>query len=274
MMKHLQSMRKYPAFFRLHFNMGLQYRTAALAGVATQFFWGLMELLTFHAFYESGAAAFPMTLQNLCTYVWLQQAFLALFMVWYVDHDIVMAITQGNIAYELCRPINLYDMWFHKTLAKRMSATLLRCIPVLILALCIPAPYGLSLPENPAMFLLFLLTLFLGGLVTVAFTLAVYMFGFFTISMDGIRFLTMSMVEFLQGAIIPLPFFPTAVRRVLELLPFAAMQNVPLRVYSGDLSGSAALQAVLLQLFWLVVLVGLGRLLNRHAMRKVIVQGG
>ena len=55
-----------------------------------------------------------------------------------------------------------------------------------------------------------------------------------------------SVTELLQGAIIPLPFFPDAVRQILELLPFAAMQNVPLRVYSGDLSGAALEQAILL----------------------------
>ena len=32
-------MKKYLSFFRLRFSMGLQYRTAALAGMVTQFFW-------------------------------------------------------------------------------------------------------------------------------------------------------------------------------------------------------------------------------------------
>ena len=43
-------MKKYLSFFRLRFITGLQYRTAALAGIATQFFWGAMEILTFRAF--------------------------------------------------------------------------------------------------------------------------------------------------------------------------------------------------------------------------------
>lgn len=44
-------MRKYIAFFRLRFSMGLQYRAAALAGIVTQFVWGTMEILMFRAFY-------------------------------------------------------------------------------------------------------------------------------------------------------------------------------------------------------------------------------
>ena len=112
-------MKKYIAFFRLRFSMGLQYRAAALAGMATQFFWGTMEILMFRAFYRTDPASFPMTLQATCAYVWLQQAFLALFMAWLMDHDILDSIVGGNIAYELCRPINIYNMWFSRNLANR-----------------------------------------------------------------------------------------------------------------------------------------------------------
>ena len=62
-------MKKYLSFFRLRFITGLQYRTAALAGIATQFFWGAMEILTFRAFYQSDPASFPMTLQATSSYI-------------------------------------------------------------------------------------------------------------------------------------------------------------------------------------------------------------
>ena len=42
----------------------------------------------------------------------------------------------------------------------------------------------------------------------------------------------------------PLPFMPEVVQRVLKVLPFAAMQNVPFRIYSGDLSGRAMAEAI------------------------------
>ncbi len=46
-------MKKYWAFFRLRFAMGLQYRAAAAAGIVTQFFWGGMNILVYRAFYET-----------------------------------------------------------------------------------------------------------------------------------------------------------------------------------------------------------------------------
>ncbi len=130
------------------------------------------------------------------------------------------------------------------------------------------------LPESPGAFLLFLLTLFAGTGVTTAFCMLIYMVSFFTISPAGIRMVAVSMVEFFAGAVIPIPFFPDRVRKIFELLPFASMQNVPLRIYSGDLAGEEMLSAVALQLFWLALLILLGRLLNALAMKKVTVQGG
>ena len=81
-------------------------------------------------------------------------------------------------------------------------------------------------------------------------------------------------VEFLSGSLIPIPFMPSVVRTVVELLPFASMHNVPLRIYSGDLAGEEMLRAVLLQFIWICILVGLGKLLCKVAERRVVVQGG
>lgn len=52
MRKYQSSFIKYFAFFRLRFNMGLQYRAAAIGGCVTQFLWGIMECLAFRAFLD------------------------------------------------------------------------------------------------------------------------------------------------------------------------------------------------------------------------------
>ncbi len=267
-------MKKYISFFRLRFSMGLQYRTAAFAGIITQFTWGFMEILMFRAFYEADAEAFPMTLQATCSYVWMQQAFLTLFFAWMMENEIFDSIVNGNISYELCRPVNLYDMWFARSVAVRFSRAVLRCFPVLLVSVLLGAPYGLMAPVSIEAFILFLITLVLGTLVTVAFCMLIYLTCFFTISSTGVRMVAMSLVEFFQGAVIPIPFFPEHIRNIMELLPFAAMQNVALRIYSGDLTGIAMKKAIVLQVFWLFAMVAAGKLLNRLAMKKVVVQGG
>ena len=133
-------MRQYLSFFRIRFLAGLQYRAAAWAGVATQFAWGGMNILMFWAFYRTDPASFPMTMSQLSSYIWLQQAFLAMFMTWFYDNDIFDAISSGSIAYELCRPCDLYTMWFVKNMAIRLSRVVLRCVPLLLFAAVLPDP--------------------------------------------------------------------------------------------------------------------------------------
>jgi ABC-2 type transport system permease protein len=164
-------MRKYISFFRLRFLTGLQYRGAALAGITTQFFWGAMQLLMFKAFYQADSSAFPMTLPALSSYIWMQQAFLALFMVWFLENEVFDMISNGNIAYELCRPIDLYDLWFVRSVANRMSKWVLRSVPILLFATFVPYPYGLSLPKIVSSFFWFFITMILGFLLVIAFTM-------------------------------------------------------------------------------------------------------
>lgn len=270
-MKRIQ---KYFSFFRLRFVMGLQYRAAAIGGTVTQFLWGFMECLAFRAFLEADPSAFPMDFSAVMAYTWLREAFFALFTVWHADNEIFEGIVNGNIAYEMCRPLSIYHMWFARTVGIRLANAAVRCVPILAMAFLMPEPFRMTLPHNITAFVLFVLTMFLGLGVTVAFCMFVYILSFFTISPKGLRMTFTSLVEFLAGAIIPLPFMPDAVRKVLELLPFAGMFNVPLRIYSGDLFGREMLRAMELQCFWLAVLYITGRMLCHAAQRRVVVQGG
>lgn len=265
---------QYLSFFRMRFIAGLQYRAAALAGVSTQFAWGILGLLMYKAFYEVKPGAFPMTFQALASYIWLQQALLALFMTWFLENEIFEAITSGGIAYELCRPVKLYHMWFVRSMANRLSKAVLRCMPILVFAAFLPAPYGISPPPDLSAGVGFLITAVLGFLVVVAFCMLVYITTFFTYSPAGVRMVAVSVVEFFAGGVVPLPFLPDGLRRVVELLPFASMQNVPLRVYSGDISGMDILAKAGLQLFWAAVLIWLGQYITAAALKRVVVQGG
>jgi len=267
-------MLKYLSFFRMRFIAGLQYRAAAVAGIVTQFVWGIMEILLYKAFYEVNANAFPMSFEELSSYLWLQQAFLALFMTWFLENEIFQTITEGGIAYELCRPVDIYDMWFFRSMANRLSRAVLRCMPILVFAAFLPKPYGMSHPSSLHAGLWSLVTALLGFLVVVAFCMLIYITTFFTLSPMGVRLVAVSLVEFFAGSVIPLPFLPDRVRQFVEVLPFASMQNVPLRVYSGNIMGREIYLRAGLQLFWVFVLVWLGKRLTAVALKRIVVQGG
>src|SRR5690606_3219840 len=86
-------MNAYVSVLKLRLMNGLQYRTAAIAGVATQFFFGFMFIMIFEAFYAHTTQAPPMSLTQLITYIWLQQAFLSFIMLWFRDSELFDLIT-------------------------------------------------------------------------------------------------------------------------------------------------------------------------------------
>lgn len=267
-------MRAYFTFFRMRLIHSLQYRTAALAGVATQFFWGFMEIQLYRAFYQEHANAFPMPLVALVNYIWLRQAFLMLFNTWTFEGELFKSVLDGNVAYELLRPTDLYFMWFSRTAAVRVSKTLLRFWPILLVAFLLPDPIGLSLPPSIGAFFLFVLSSALTLGVTVAFCMIVYFSCFYTVSADGLRAILTPLSELLTGGLVPIPFMPAFFQSVIRFSPFGAMMNAPLRIYSGHISGAEATETMLLQIFWLVMLTLLGMYLQRRGMKKLCVQGG
>ena len=86
--------RPYRAVFRARFHLLVQYRAAALAGFATQCWWGAIKVMVFAAFLR-GAVASPMTLREAVDYIWLGQAFLTL-LPWTADPELARMVRTGE----------------------------------------------------------------------------------------------------------------------------------------------------------------------------------
>jgi len=267
-------MKAYLSVFKLRMYNMLQYRAAALAGIATQFFFGFIFIMVFEAFYSHTLVDPPMSLQQLMTYVWLQQAFLAFIMLWFRDNELFDLITSGNIAYELCRPSDLYSYWYAKLLAQRLASAALRSLPIVLVAFLLPQPYRMTVPPDGASALLFAATLLLGLLLLVAISMLIYISVFVTMSPMGSLLMFSIIGEFLAGMTIPIPLMPDWVQEIVYLLPFWLTADLPFRVYSGHIGHADALQALLLQLVWLAAVVAIGKFTMRRALKRVVVQGG
>ena len=216
-----------------------------------------------------------MTFDQTVSYIWLQQIFLIVFYIWLNDYEIIETISDGAIAYEMVRPVDIYSRWLCQITATRLAGVSLRGGPTLIVALfLLPYPYNLSLPPDIIQFVWFLLSFILSLGVIVTFTTLIYTTLFYTLSVLGIRIIVSSLALFMSGAIIPIPFFPEPFRTVALLLPFASMQDMPLRIYSGHITGTDILQGIAMQIFWLLILMTLGRVVIGRALKNVVAQGG
>ena len=267
-------MKQYISFFKLKFATGLQYKAAAIAGLATQIFFGFVFIMVYVAFYGSGTNDVDMTLRELIQYMWLGQAFFSLVFVWHKDNEILNMIKNGNVAYELCRPQNLYWMWFVRILASKLSSVVLRCIPLLTIAFILPAPYNLSLPISFSAFIFFVLALAVASFLVTAIVALLYVLVFYSIDSKGIMGVYCSIAEILAGQTIPIPLFPPLLKSIAVALPFAYISDFAFRIYSGNIRGVAIGQGLIVQFVWLIILIILGLLFTNKILKRVSVQGG
>lgn len=263
----------YLAFFKSELLVQLQYRASAIAGLVTQFFWGMIYALVYTAFYNYNHID-SINIAQLMSYVWLNQAFIRIIYLNDKDPFIVDQIKTGTVAYELCKPYDLYSWWYLKLLARRYAATALRCLPIIIVAFFLPSPYGLSLPASPMYLLLFVLTLILGSFLITTINMIVQTITFYTYQDKGISSIVYSIGGLLGGFCIPLPLMPDFVLKIANVLPFRYIGDLPFRLYSANIDYAYGFQCILIQIAWIVVLFIIGKLLMKLSLKKVSIQGG
>ncbi len=266
-------MKKYFSFFKIRVNTEIQYRAAAWAGVATQLFFGFIQIMIYLAFY-SNAKEVPIHFDQLITLVWLQQAFYSIIVYRDLDNDIIDMITNGNISYELIKPFNLYFMWFIKITSRKGARFLIRSFPILILAIFLQKPYHLSLPYSFSTFLLFLISMLLGTILVISIVTIIHILTFFTINTKGVLNIISTMAEFLSGFMIPIPLMPTFFQKAIYYLPFRYVGDLPFRIYSGNIVGNEVPLSIVIQIIYIFIFIVLGNFLMKKALTKVVVQGG
>ncbi len=266
-------MKGYLSYFKQELLTGLQYKEAALAGFATQLFWGFLYCMIYMAFY-SHTSIDSMSFNEIISYVWLNQGFIYLVALRIKDNDIASSIKEGTVAYELLRPYDLYYWWFIKMLCKKYSAAFLRCIPIFMVAFILPKPFNLALPISLKAFVLFLITLFLGSIIVSSIVVIIHFVCFFTKSDKGIFGLIATIGELFSGMDVPLPLLPTLIITISEFLPFRLVGDLPFRIYSGNINGDYAIRCIIFQVIWIVLLTIIGKLIMKKALTKVSIQGG
>jgi ABC-2 type transport system permease protein len=267
----MNRIRPYFSTLRLRTLLELQYRSAALWGMLTQIFFGLIMIFRYQALYASGGSQ-STTLAQTVTYVWLQQAFFRLIVG--SDGELSQQIRTGDLGYSLCRPIDLYTYWYMRTLANQVVGSLMRAIPMLMVAFLIPQPWGIMAPASPAALGAFGLSLFLGMLSIGAPFGILQAINILTLDPKGAANVLNFLNIFLAGNLLPLTLFPDAWQRALMATPFAQTLDVPIRFYTGQLPVSALASTAAMQLFWIAAMILIGRNLWKYSLNRTVIQGG
>ena len=269
MMMKLKSWRPYLTVFRLRALMEAQYRAAALGGLVTQVFFGLVYIFLYTALY---AGESPEMLRDTITYVWLQQMFFR--MMFSSDGELSNLIMSGGIAYMLVRPVDQHRFWVCRDVAGRMVGALMRLVPMLALQFILPEGLRIAPPDGVLSFIQFGTSLMIGCVCLCELMSIIDAVTMKTLDKRGISaILSLTMMTF-SGNVIPLTLFPDGLQLLIRYQPFAQALDAPIRMYQQCASAPEWALNVAVQVGWILILRYIGRRMWARRLNDLIVQGG
>ena len=248
------------------------YRAATAAGLVTNTAFGFIIAYTYLALWDQRPHLGGYGPAQALTFAWTGQALLTVVMIATGGVDELQErIRSGDIAVDLYRPADLQLWWLAADLGRAAFQLIGRgLVPVAVGALVFP----LALPADPLTWGWFLLSAALGAQVSFGLRYLVALSAFWLLDSSGLSLVSGLSCMFFSGMVLPLRVFPGHLADLAQLLPWAALLQVPADVLIGARTGGALLRGLAFQAAWALALLALGRLVQSAATRKVVVHGG
>lgn len=263
-------MKAYLALAKGSFLAWMVYRFGGIFTLITNLLYMVVIYFLWRSIYGSAGQIHGLTFNQAFIYLALAGSIfnsLKTYVDWQMSRDIIT----GNVAVNVIKPIDFQlNMFFRAagTFTFNFGTITLPSALMLFLVFGADLEWGIGL-------LLFPVSLVLAFAISFALDYMVGLSSFYTESIWGISMTKEIIVTLLAGALVPLQFFPEPAQVVLRLLPFQAIYNIPLTmVVSPNLPMLEFVQMLGLQVFWIAVLFGAGRLFYNRASRALFINGG
>lgn len=222
------------------------------------------------AIYGQAETLAGFTVMQMTTYVavsWMARAF-------YfnnLDREISNDIRDGSLAVQMTRPYNYLMVKMMQGFGEGLFRLGLFMVPGMIVVSLI---FPIQFPTDPMRWIVFFIMLWFSFLINSQLNILTGLFAFFVENNEGLMRMKRVAVDLLSGVVVPIAFFPSWARPVLDWLPFPAITYLPSSVFTGRLEGAEVWNALLVQVIWFAVLIVPIWFIWRAARRRLFVQGG
>lgn len=266
-----RTLRLYAPFARCAFQRLAAYRLANWTGIAVNFFFFLIHAQVYLAFFGARERVAGWSPQDAVLYFATSEALLMAIGLFYASQSRLRdGIRSGDVVLDLARPTSLYARVVAEHFGQAGYYLLMRTTVLYAGAALL---YGLAPPLEPRL-LLFPVALGLAVGVSALLSYLANATAFWLEHALGPVAVLIGCLTLFGGMVVPLDFYPDALRRVCDVLPFRAAVYTPVALATGRLEGGALAFGLLHQLAWLLALVHAARLLERRGVRHLAVHGG
>ncbi|MEN8171255.1 MAG: ABC-2 family transporter protein [Chloroflexota bacterium] len=248
----------------------LSYRAATIAGLITNFFFGILRAAILIALYGTRKEVAGISLQGAITYAALTQSiigYLSLF-GWV---DLMNTVYTGQIANDLLKPMSYFRFWLAQDLGRAGVNFVFRGMIVILGYSLI---FDLVWPQSISQWIALTLALILSWLLSFSWRFITNLAAFWTPNAYGISRFFFIFSWFFSGFLMPLRYFPDWVVKLSYLTPFPHMLNTVVEIYLNLVQGPDLIMALLYQLIWIAVLITSGQLILRSGVRRLVILGG
>jgi len=253
------------------FRRYLTYRQATVAGAFTNTVFGFMRCYILLSVADVTGQVAGYNPGQLVTFVWVGQGLLAVVNYW-GQQELPERVRSGQVVSDLLRPVDLMAGFVAADTGRAAHAMLTRfVVPVAVGLLA----FDFYLPQHAVTYLLFAVSVVLAVQVCSACRYLVALTSFWLLDIRGAQMVWVVASGAGSGLYFPLPVLPDWLVTVLWVgTPFPSLLQAPLDVLVERGGIGHGLVLIAGQVAWLVVLVGLGRIVQRRALRRLVVQGG
>jgi ABC-2 type transport system permease protein len=246
------------------------YRGATVAGVFTNTIFGFMRAYVYIALFAGRTEVGGFDVRDTLTYTFATQGMLMVAYIW-GWWEVALTIRSGDVVTDLSRPIDFEFYWLAQDIGRATYHAIFRGIPPFVIGALV---FDLRLPEHPATWLLFVVSVYLAVCVSFAMRFMVNLSAFWLLDYRGVGGLMAAAWTFLSGFAVPVAFFPDTLRTVARALPFVAFVQTPVEIFLEKAGGLELAGLLALQAGWAVALLFAARLMLAAVTRKVVIQGG
>lgn len=246
------------------------YRQATFAGVFVNSVFGFLRCYVVLAVAGPNGTVGGYGGGQLVGFVWLGQGLLSVVLLWGWT-DLADRVRTGDVVADLLRPIRPLWSYLAADLGRSLHALLTRvAVPIAVGALA----FGMYFPQRWWTYPGFVASTLLGVVICFAMRYLTNLAAFWLLDVRGLLTAWALTSGLFCGMTMPITFFPHWAQVVLWLTPYPAIMQVPLDVAMERYAGGQTALLLAVQLFWVVALLWICLLVERRAVRRLVVQGG
>lgn len=194
-------------------------------------------------------------------------SFMELYLVWQMGDK----IKTGKISLDIIKPISCYNYLFWSQSGELIVSFFTTLLPTFLIVFFL-TDGTISIGLN---ILFFCLSVVFSVVINFNIDFIVGTIGFYTQSIWGINIAKEVTVLLLSGATIPVAFMPDMMKKIVFLLPFQSIYNTPLSLLiDNDMQLKNELLLILLQFFWLVIIIVIRNIFWNKTLKVISINGG